>query len=127
MSRPSRMFDSPSQNRSHEGLGPGILVALDNKQSQAAIPRVKCGREEENGGKLGRCKPTDFDDSRPFRFEPANFLDACYLCRRRLSHEKDIYMYRGDEAFCSEECRYQKIMSDERKERCPSSVSSSHN
>lgn len=42
----------------------------------------------------------------------ADFLSCCYLCRKCL-HGKDIYMYRGEKAFCSKECRYQQIVSDE--------------
>ncbi|KAJ7523012.1 hypothetical protein O6H91_18G034500 [Diphasiastrum complanatum] len=47
-----------------------------------------------------------------------HFLEVCCFCRRKLSHGRDIYMYRGDKAFCSEECRHQQILIDERKEKC---------
>ncbi|XP_068638981.1 FCS-Like Zinc finger 7-like [Aristolochia californica] len=50
--------------------------------------------------------------------EPAPFLRACGLCKRRLGPGKDIYMYRGDTAFCSLECRQQQMNQDERKEKC---------
>jgi len=49
--------------------------------------------------------------------EPAHFLDACRLCNRRLNDGRDIYMYRGDTALCSVECRQQQIDMDERKEK----------
>lgn len=49
--------------------------------------------------------------------EPAHFLHACFLCKRRLVPGRDIYMYRGDSAFCSIECRHQQIVLDERKEK----------
>lgn len=49
-------------------------------------------------------------------FPLADFLSACYLCKRQLSHGKDIYMYRGDKAFCSVECRYEQILMDEQME-----------
>lgn len=49
--------------------------------------------------------------------EPAHFLHACFLCKRRLVPGRDIYMYRGDSAFCSIECRHQQILLDERKEK----------
>lgn len=45
------------------------------------------------------------------------FLKACSLCRRELSPNKDVYMYRGDQGFCSEECRGQQILLDEARER----------
>lgn len=49
--------------------------------------------------------------------EPAHFLDACHLCNRRMNDGRDIYMYRGDTALCSVECRQQQITMDERKEK----------
>lgn len=49
--------------------------------------------------------------------QTADFLRACFLCKRRLIPGRDIYMYRGDSAFCSLECRQQKMIQDERKEK----------
>ncbi|KAK4430593.1 FCS-Like Zinc finger 5 [Sesamum alatum] len=49
--------------------------------------------------------------------ETADFLRSCGLCNRRLVPGRDIYMYRGDTAFCSLECREQQMKQDERKER----------
>ncbi|KAJ9146407.1 hypothetical protein P3X46_028677 [Hevea brasiliensis] len=48
----------------------------------------------------------------------AHFLRSCSLCKRRLVPGRDIYMYRGDSAFCSLECRQQQMNQDERKEKC---------
>ncbi|XP_039039031.1 FCS-Like Zinc finger 14-like [Hibiscus syriacus] len=45
----------------------------------------------------------------------SNFLASCHLCRKKL-HGKDIYMFRGETGFCSEECRSRQIMKDKRKE-----------
>lgn len=50
--------------------------------------------------------------------ETSNFLRSCFLCKRRLVPGRDIYMYRGDTAFCSHECRQQQMNLDERKEKC---------
>ncbi|CAA0831847.1 Protein of unknown function (DUF581 [Striga hermonthica] len=50
-------------------------------------------------------------------FETADFLKICGRCHRRLAPGHDIYMYRGDSAFCSLECREQQMKQDERKER----------
>ncbi|CAO2824655.1 unnamed protein product [Amaranthus hypochondriacus] len=44
------------------------------------------------------------------------FLRSCHLCHKPLSHHKDVYMYRGDQGFCSIECRSRQIMMDETKE-----------
>ncbi|CAN6246537.1 unnamed protein product [Urochloa humidicola] len=39
-------------------------------------------------------------------------MDACSLCGKRLAEDRDIFMYRGDTPFCSEECRYRRMVSD---------------
>ncbi|MCO5587028.1 hypothetical protein L7F22_040973 [Adiantum nelumboides] len=46
-----------------------------------------------------------------------DFLSACFFCQCCLLPGKDIFMYRGDRAFCSLECRYEQIVIDELKER----------
>jgi len=53
-----------------------------------------------------------------------HFLHTCGLCKRRLPPGRDIYMYRGDTAFCSLECREQQMKQDERKEKYRTSVAS---
>ncbi|XP_021761879.1 uncharacterized protein LOC110726712 [Chenopodium quinoa] len=44
------------------------------------------------------------------------FLKSCHLCKKPLCPDKDVYMYRGDQGFCSIECRNRQIMVDEMKE-----------
>ncbi|MCO5607408.1 hypothetical protein L7F22_061604 [Adiantum nelumboides] len=46
----------------------------------------------------------------------ASFLDACAFCQRALPG-KDIFMYSGDQAFCSAECRGERMTIDEYKEK----------
>ncbi|KAJ8459183.1 hypothetical protein OPV22_032109 [Ensete ventricosum] len=50
--------------------------------------------------------------------ETAPFLRACGLCKRSLGPGRDTFMYRGDIAFCSHECRQQQMKQDERKAKC---------
>ncbi|KAL6900857.1 hypothetical protein ACP4OV_005533 [Aristida adscensionis] len=50
--------------------------------------------------------------------ETAAFLRACGLCRRRLGPGRDTFMYRGDTAFCSLECRQQHITIEGWKDKC---------
>lgn len=52
-------------------------------------------------------------------YPESDFLSSCHLCQKKL-HGKDIYMYRGEKAFCSTECRYRQIMMDEHKDKCSS-------
>ncbi|CAO2150008.1 unnamed protein product [Urochloa humidicola] len=43
----------------------------------------------------------------------SSFLQRCFLCRRELADGRDIFIYRGDRAFCSEECRCRHILVDD--------------
>ncbi|XP_026663076.2 uncharacterized protein LOC103714075 [Phoenix dactylifera] len=42
-----------------------------------------------------------------------HFLDACFLCKKPIAANGDIFMYRGDAPFCSEECREEQMEMDE--------------
>ncbi|KAF7018341.1 hypothetical protein CFC21_031640 [Triticum aestivum] len=39
-------------------------------------------------------------------------LDACALCTKPLQGNSDIFMYKGDTPFCSEDCRYEQMHFD---------------
>ncbi|KAI3727862.1 hypothetical protein L6452_16482 [Arctium lappa] len=52
-----------------------------------------------------------------FQEQPPHFLDACFLCKKPLGCNRDIFMYMGDTPFCSEECRAEQIEMDESKEK----------
>ncbi|KAF7003607.1 hypothetical protein CFC21_018906 [Triticum aestivum] len=39
-------------------------------------------------------------------------LDACALCAKPLARDSDIFMYKGDTPFCSEECRDEQMQLD---------------
>uniref|UniRef100_A0A7C9EFL0 FLZ-type domain-containing protein n=1 Tax=Opuntia streptacantha TaxID=393608 RepID=A0A7C9EFL0_OPUST len=43
---------------------------------------------------------------------PDHFLSFCHHCKKKLGQGEDIYMYRGEKAFCSEECRCQEMLCD---------------
>lgn len=45
---------------------------------------------------------------------PENFLSFCHTCKKNLEQKIDIYIYRGDKAFCSRECRYQEMLLDDK-------------
>ena len=51
------------------------------------------------------------------RCEEHHFLEACFLCKKPLGDNRDIFMYRGDTPFCSEECRQEQIEIDEAREK----------
>ncbi|KAK6138774.1 hypothetical protein DH2020_004471 [Rehmannia glutinosa] len=56
--------------------------------------------------------PTGFSRRKPVS-NFSGFLEHCFLCKQKLLPGKDIYMYKGDKAFCSVECRYRQIFMDE--------------
>lgn len=45
-----------------------------------------------------------------------DFLSFCYSCKKKLEGE-DIYMYRGEKAFCSWICRSEEILIEEEMEK----------
>ncbi|KAG8069939.1 hypothetical protein GUJ93_ZPchr0006g41444 [Zizania palustris] len=49
----------------------------------------------------------------------ADFLSRCCLCDKRLDG-LDIYMYRGEKAFCSSECRCHQMLMDDHADNCGS-------
>ncbi|GKV48577.1 hypothetical protein SLEP1_g55377 [Rubroshorea leprosula] len=38
-----------------------------------------------------------------------NFLERCFLCKKRLNHNNEVYMYGIFQAFCTPECRVKQI------------------
>ncbi|XP_021749996.1 uncharacterized protein LOC110715710 [Chenopodium quinoa] len=84
------------------------------------------GDERSMGPKISK-KIGVFNISSPARFSDdfrdsgsdSDFLSSCHSCRKGLQG-KDIYMYRGEKAFCSAECRQRHIRIEERKEKCRS-------
>ncbi|WVZ57226.1 hypothetical protein U9M48_007636 [Paspalum notatum var. saurae] len=97
------------------GVGLGILAALETGAQPAAEAAVRasapvlCGARPSAGsgaGSTGAGRGAGAADQ---------FLACCDMCRRALDG-RDIFMYRGERAFCSMECRYQAIVSDEFQE-----------
>ncbi|XP_042445977.1 FCS-Like Zinc finger 15-like [Zingiber officinale] len=90
----------------------GLSVILETKNSLPKYTNILC--------KTSLVKNSSSCSTSPF-------LENCYLCRKKLQQGKDIYMYRGDRAFCSEECRRRQIFMDEesvRRDQCSVSASS---
>lgn len=57
------------------------------------------------------------EESLPPRLEEG-MMSFCYFCGEKLEEGKDIYVYQGDKAFCSMECR-ENFMEDEMEEGEP--------
>ncbi|KAE9602164.1 hypothetical protein Lal_00049659 [Lupinus albus] len=93
----------------------------------------KCGYSDANGNVIINNNKTINKTTMMFKLNKSQaptFLDQCFLCRKRLLPGKDIYMYKGDRAFCSVDCRCKQIYKDEMEtieegNYCSSSSSSS--
>ncbi|GAB4834661.1 hypothetical protein Ancab_032924 [Ancistrocladus abbreviatus] len=68
-----------------------------------------CSSPRSNSARV--CYDARFEEHQP------HFLEACFLCKKPLGDKTDIFMYRGDTPFCSEECRQEQIEIDEAKEK----------
>uniref|UniRef100_A0ACD5UUS8 Uncharacterized protein n=1 Tax=Avena sativa TaxID=4498 RepID=A0ACD5UUS8_AVESA len=53
-----------------------------------------------------------FFDAEPAGEHGVPALDACTLCSKPLARDSDIFMYRGDTPFCSEDCRDEQMQLD---------------
>ncbi|XP_044485986.1 FCS-Like Zinc finger 10-like [Mangifera indica] len=53
------------------------------------------------------------------------FLSFSYSCNKKLEKGEDIYMYRGEKAFCSFDCRLEEIFAEEEIEKSHSNSSKS--
>ncbi|KAM3370136.1 hypothetical protein ACQJBY_017810 [Aegilops geniculata] len=53
-----------------------------------------------------------FFDAEPLAELGMPALDACALCAKLLARDSDIFMYKGDTPFCSEECRHEQMQLD---------------
>ncbi|XP_074272011.1 FCS-Like Zinc finger 10-like [Silene latifolia] len=63
----------------------------------------------------------------PSPYPTTDFLSYCYHCKKKLEAGKDIYMYRGEKAFCSCECRLEEISIEEEHENSTNNASKSEN
>lgn len=55
--------------------------------------------------------------SPPMSYPSESFLSFCHTCKKNLGIGKDIYMYRGEKAFCSSDCRYKEMMLEEEMDK----------
>ena len=53
-----------------------------------------------------------FFDAEPVGEPRLPALDACSLCAKPLGRDSDLFMYRGDTPFCSEDCRDEQMQFD---------------
>ncbi|CAL5040857.1 unnamed protein product [Urochloa decumbens] len=42
-----------------------------------------------------------------------HYLESCFLCKESIACNRDVFMYKGDAAFCSDDCRQEQMDMDE--------------
>ncbi|PON65301.1 Zf-FLZ domain containing protein [Parasponia andersonii] len=104
---------NPITNNNHPGSsGPSFIQSQSHHMAQNNF-----GAKEYQESFLAMLSPRNQRRNSADFIETAHFLRTCGLCKRRLASGRDIYMYMGDTAFCSLECREQQMKQDERKEK----------
>lgn len=93
-----------ASNKSTVAVGLGIVIQVPGKSNIVISPAL-------------RLKPLKHHPKHLSTFSAqSSFLSSCYLCNRLLSSNNDVYMYRGDQGFCSTECRSRQMTLDEIRE-----------
>ncbi|XP_031500640.1 FCS-Like Zinc finger 17-like isoform X2 [Nymphaea colorata] len=111
---PARI-NHPRARRSGEGNPVGLKIVIDGSSLDTNVVIKSSLRSPPP-------KPVGVEGFLPCSLPELSFLKACFLCKKQLSPEKDVYIYRGDRGFCSMECRCRQIFLDERRERCASAL-----
>ncbi|KAJ0987369.1 hypothetical protein J5N97_005725 [Dioscorea zingiberensis] len=83
----------------------------DNSPMEVVVPEQRGG-----GGRQPARRAQRRANAELAEVQMPSFLRVCVACRRRLAQGRDIFMYRGNMAFCSAECRQMQINVDEYKE-----------
>ncbi|KAH7655379.1 Zf-FLZ domain-containing protein [Dioscorea alata] len=116
------------KNRDSGEVGLAIIASLEKKYPARSARKVLISLNININMMKGlEAKCDENVHHEKTKYPALDYLSFCYMCGKRLDG-KDIYMYRGEKAFCSPECRCEQISKDEYQERkCRSSfgVSSS--
>nr|GEW63746.1 hypothetical protein [Tanacetum cinerariifolium] len=85
----------------------------NNSYTRKELVHDNCGDEKQIRS-LFDISPTPARVDDDIKAGAHDFLSTCHECEKQL-HGKDIYMYRGEKAFCSIECRSMEIAQMEKE------------
>ncbi|CAJ1963367.1 unnamed protein product [Sphenostylis stenocarpa] len=91
----------------------GLSVVLEAQKGSVSKKNPQVINKTSMLSSISKHPPSAANVSQLSPFQEPTFLHQCFLCRNRLLPGKDIYMYKGDRAFCSVECRCKQIFMDE--------------
>ncbi|KAM0883627.1 hypothetical protein ACQ4PT_031532 [Festuca glaucescens] len=89
----------------------GLSVLLETHESNCIKPQI-VSKATLHSPRIPSASPWS-PAATPAASTTGSFLQRCLLCHKDLAENNDIYMYRGDKAFCSVECRCRQIFIDE--------------
>eukprot|EP00257_Ricinus_communis_P020915 XP_015580278.1 uncharacterized protein LOC8277229 [Ricinus communis] len=74
---------------------------------------LECHTNELSNFDMGSELPQETNSPLP----SDEFLSFCYTCKKKLETRDDIYMYRGEKAFCSFNCHSEEIFGEDETEK----------
>ncbi|XP_044479963.1 FCS-Like Zinc finger 15-like [Mangifera indica] len=100
----------------------GLSIVLENQKSGSSSNQKSPQVINKATMNMNNNKFSSSSSSSQSNFPVPTFLQRCFLCQQPLLPSKDIYMYKGESAFCSVECRCRQIFNEEedsiKKENC---------
>lgn len=113
----SDVFSSEENNRSHGSPTSiiGSMSASEIEQSEDYTCIICHGPNPKTTHIFGDCilDGNGFKSVDEVGRGQGDFLSFCFTCKKKLEEGKDIYIFGGEKAFCSCECREQEIMIEE--------------
>uniref|UniRef100_A0ACD5XHD6 Uncharacterized protein n=1 Tax=Avena sativa TaxID=4498 RepID=A0ACD5XHD6_AVESA len=100
---------------SGELVGLGLIMQLSPRQDQQRPPLAVLRRSSlRSSPPLCASKCQKSLGGRPF--VGLEFLKRCLCCCKKIDSDMDVFVYKGDQAFCSAACRCQHMAREERRE-----------
>uniref|UniRef100_A0ACD5WRB2 Uncharacterized protein n=1 Tax=Avena sativa TaxID=4498 RepID=A0ACD5WRB2_AVESA len=101
---------------SGELVGLRLIIQLSPRQHQQQRPPLAVLRSSclRSSPPLGASKCQKSLGDRPF--VGPEFLKYCLCCCKKIDDDMDVFVYKGDQAFCSAACRGQHMAREERRE-----------
>ncbi|EEF37606.1 FCS-Like Zinc finger 8 [Ricinus communis] len=101
------------QTKESPGVFTGCVPMSELELSEDYTCVISYGPNPKTTHKFGNCVLENYCSlSDKSNSAPNNFLSFCHKCKKNLEQKIDIFIYRGEKAFCSQECRYQEMMLD---------------
>lgn len=108
------VFHAPATDYPSPRIWTGSLPVSDMEMSEDYTRVVLHGANPKTTHIFDNCIVGSYSFAPPGKSElpSESFLSSCFTCKKKLEENNDIYIYRGDKAFCSIECRHKEMVLD---------------